>query len=55
MKDLKWLKVSKVNKYFKYIIVAISIAFIFIGIQRGEEGIVLQKAIKICLECIGVG
>lgn len=27
---------------------------IFIGINRGEITIVLRKAIRICLECIGL-
>lgn len=26
-----------------------------IGISRGEADIVLRKAMRICLECIGVG
>lgn len=30
-------------------------AFILFGIMRGEQRIVLQKAIRICLECIGIG
>lgn len=28
---------------------------IALGIMRGEHHIVLEKAIKICLECIGIG
>ena len=29
-------------------------ACICIGILRGECAVILQKAVKICLECIGV-
>ena len=31
---------------------AVMIAF---GVSRGEAAVVLNKAIRICLECIGVG
>ena len=30
-------------------------AFVGIGICRGEAAAVLQKAVRICLECIGIG
>lgn len=30
-------------------------ALLLIGIFRGEPGIVLHKAVRICLECIGLG
>ncbi len=32
-----------------------ALAFIAFGISRGEVDIVLQKAINICMECIGIG
>lgn len=43
------------NVFFKISLLIIVAAFIFIGILRGEHTIVLQKAIRICMECIGLG
>lgn len=40
---------------FKYMILLAAFGLIAIGISREEHFIVLQKAVKICLECIGVG
>lgn len=30
-------------------------AFLIYGFMRGEAGFVLNKAVNICLECIGLG
>ena len=35
--------------------VCAGIAMIALGVFRGENAVVLKKAIRICLECIGVG
>ena len=35
--------------------IAIALVFVVIGISRGENAVVLRKAVRICLECIGVG
>lgn len=32
-----------------------ALVFIFIGIGQNDHGTVLRKAVRICLECIGVG
>ncbi len=41
--------------YGKYLIIVLGIAFICFGILRKEHIEELQKAINVCLECIGVG
>ena len=41
---------------FAGIIAAVlGIVFMFLGVYRGEANIVLAKAIRVCLECIGIG
>ena len=36
-------------------IIVIGAVFVIVGINRGEVLTVLQKAVYICLECIGIG
>ena len=36
-------------------VLAAGIGLLGIGILRGEPGMILEKAIRICLECIGIG
>ncbi|HHZ06898.1 MAG TPA: thioredoxin [Clostridiales bacterium] len=36
-------------------ILCVGVVFVIIGVYRNEVHIVLQKAINICLECIGIG
>lgn len=37
------------------VIMVFGLTLMFIGASRGETDTVLEKAIRICLECIGVG
>lgn len=42
-------------KWIRAALLCIGVVFIAIGLATGEAGIVLNKAIHICLECIGIG
>ena len=37
------------------ILLIAGVTFMCIGVLRGEQAIVLKKAVNICLECIGIG
>lgn len=37
------------------ILLVLAVVMIVYGINRGEVSIVLNKAINVCLECIGLG
>lgn len=49
----KWKEKS--NVIVGSLLFLVSIAFILIGIMNGQEMEVLRKAVRICLECIGIG
>ena len=40
---------------FQICIITVSVLFIGIGIIKQEHLEVMQKAVKVCLECIGIG
>ncbi|MBQ9992783.1 MAG: thioredoxin [Firmicutes bacterium] len=44
-----------VSPWFSCVILLLAVAFVAFGIYRGEMAVVVQKAINICLECIGIG
>ncbi|MFV0465901.1 MAG: CD1871A family CXXC motif-containing protein [Lachnospiraceae bacterium] len=47
---------NKINRKFTNIpILLLAVLLIAIGIWQNEPALVLQKAINICLECIGIG
>ncbi len=45
----------KLKKYLSVLFLILGILLIALGIARGESEVVLEKAVKICLECIGIG
>ena len=43
------------SRTLSLVIVFISMAMIYYGHTHGETKVVLDKAIRICMECIGIG
>ena len=49
-------KTAKTKSAFLWLLpLFLGIAFILLGVYRGEVAVVLKKAVYICLECIGIG
>ena len=51
----KFIKNIEKNKAIPFGFLAVAVVMIGVGILRGEHLVVLQKAVNICLECIGIG
>ena len=45
----------KSEKATQTFLLAAALVFFLVGIYRGEAATVLSKAIKLCLECVGIG
>ena len=50
------MKMSYVKKtVVQALLLVVGIAMLCFGVWRGEAATVLSKAIKLCLECVGIG
>lgn len=45
----------KSEKATQTFLLAAGLVFSLVGIYRGEAATVLSKAIKLCMECVGIG
>lgn len=43
------------SRWITVLLLSVGVVFLALGIWRNENTIVMQKAINICLECIGIG
>ncbi len=45
----------KSEKALQIFLLTVGLIFFLGGIFRGEAAVVLSKAIKLCMECVGIG
>ncbi len=46
---------NKLSPFYGVLLAAIGAVMMIIGIYHGEAQAVFSKAVRICLECIGIG
>ena len=46
---------ERINMKNRVVLIVLAIVMMSFGIYRGEMAVVLDKAVNICLECIGIG
>lgn len=46
---------GKAKKVLGHLTFVVALVFMVYGVTRGEAAVVLNKAVHICLECIGLG
>lgn len=47
--------VDKKRTAVQVLLLLVALAMLYFGVQRGEAEAVLNKAIRLCLECVGIG
>ena len=47
--------VDKKRTAMQVLLLLVGLAMLYLGVQRGEAEAVLNKAIRLCLECVGIG
>ena len=53
-------RITEMSRRFQFYVISVILVFagvllIWIGFKNGQAEAVLRKAIRICLECIGIG
>lgn len=43
------------KKYKTLVAILLSLVLLFVGMIQGQQEQVFRKAVKICLECVGLG
>ena len=55
MKESEKTHLQLKQSLIRLILLAAGVIMVLFGVLRGEAGIVLAKAIRLCLECVGIG
>ena len=55
MKESEKTNMQLKQSLIRIILLAAGVIMVLFGVLRGEAGIVLAKAIRLCLECVGIG